>query len=62
MIRYFMGQCSLALLAELSILTLDSLGTDSFVQALRRLIAHRGNVRHIRSENDSNFAGSVKSI
>ena len=34
-----------------------SMTTDSFIQALRRLIARRGNVRQIRSENGPNLAG-----
>ena len=43
-----------------------SLDTDSFIQALRRLFACRGNVRQIRSDNGSNFswirAGIVENI
>ena len=35
-----------------------SLDTDSFIQALRRLIACRGNVRQICSDNGSNFVGA----
>ena len=57
-----MGQCSLALLVELSILRLHSLDTDSFIQALRRLIARRGNVRQIRSDNGSNFVGTEQKL
>ena len=33
------------------------LDTDSFIKTMRRLIAHRGNVRQIRSNNGSNFVG-----
>ena len=32
-----------------------SLDTDSFIQALRRIIARRGNIRTIYSDNGSNF-------
>ena len=32
--------------------------TDSFIQALRRLISRRGNIRIIRSDNGSNFIGA----
>ena len=35
-----------------------SLTTDSFILALRRLIARRGNVRYIRSDNGTNFIGA----
>ena len=35
-----------------------SLDTDSFTQALRRLIACRGNVRQICSDNGSNCVGA----
>ena len=35
-----------------------SLDTDSFIQALRRLTARRGNVRQIHSDNGSNFVGT----
>ena len=34
------------------------LTTDSFIQALRRLISRRGNIRIIRSDNGSNFIGA----
>lgn len=36
----------------------NSLETDSFIQALRRFIARRGNVRTIRSDNGTNFVGA----
>ena len=39
-----------------------SLDTDSFIQALRRLIARRGNVRQIRSDNGSNFVGAEQEL
>ena len=35
-----------------------SLDTDSFILALRRMIARRGNVRTIYSDNGSNFIGA----
>ena len=36
----------------------SNLTTDSFIQALRRLINRRGNVRMIRSDNGTNFVGA----
>ena len=39
-----------------------SADTDPFIQALRRLIAHRGNVRQIRSDNGSNFVGAEQEL
>ena len=36
----------------------NSMETDSFILALRRFIARRGNVRSITSENDTNFVGA----
>ena len=36
----------------------NSLTTDSFIQALRRLISRRGNVRMIRSDNGTHFIGA----
>ena len=39
-----------------------SLDTDSFIQALRRLIARRGNMRQIRSGNDSSFVGAEQRL
>ena len=35
--------------------TVNTLETDSFIQALRRFIAHRGNVKTIRCDNGTNF-------
>ena len=32
--------------------------TDSFIMALKRMIARRGNVRTIRSDNGGNFIGA----
>ena len=34
-----------------------SLDTDSFIQPFRRMIARRGNIRNISSDNGSNFIG-----
>ena len=39
-----------------------SLETNSFIQALGRLIAQRGNMRQIRSENSSNFVGAEQKL
>ena len=36
--------------------------TNLFTQALRRLIARRGNVRQICSENPSNFVGAQQEL
>ena len=38
----------------------QNMETDSFIQALRRFIARRGNIRLIRCDNGTNFVG-VKS-
>ena len=35
-----------------------SLDTDSFIQALRQMIARRENIRTIYSDNGSNFIGA----
>ena len=32
--------------------------TDSFIMALRRMIARRGNIRSMRSDNGTNFVGT----
>ena len=39
-----------------------SLDTNSFILALRRLIARRGNVQTIFSDNGSNFTGSKNEL
>ena len=39
-----------------------SLDTNSFIQALGRLIAHRGNMRQMHSENGSNFVGAEQEL
>ena len=36
--------------------------TDTFIQALRRLIARRGNVRQIRSDNGPNLVGAEQEL
>ena len=39
-----------------------SMDTDSFILALRRFIARRGNIRSIRCDNGSNFIGAEKEL
>ena len=46
--------CSRAIYIE----TTNSMTTDSFIQALMRLISRRGNIGIIRSDNGSNFIGA----
>ena len=36
--------------------------TDWFIQALRRFITHRGNIRLIRSDNGTNFVGAKSEL
>ena len=33
----------------------QNIETESFIQTLRRFIAHRGNIKLIRCDNDTNF-------
>ena len=40
----------------------NTLETDSFIQALRRFIARRGNIRMIRSDNGTNFIGARREL
>ena len=40
----------------------SSLNTDSFILALRRLVAWRGNIRSIYSDNGSNFIGAEQEL
>ena len=40
----------------------NAMDTDSFIQALRRLIARRGTVRSIRSDNGSNFVRASNAL
>ncbi|XP_043241053.1 uncharacterized protein LOC122391322 [Amphibalanus amphitrite] len=40
----------------------DSLDISSFISALRRFQARRGQVRHIRSDNGTNFIGSDREL
>ena len=46
--------CSSAVHVEIT----NSIATDSFIQALKRLISRRGNIRIILSNNGSNFIGA----
>ena len=39
-----------------------SLDTSSFIQALRRFLARRGNVKEIRTDNGSNFIGAKREL
>ena len=39
-----------------------SLETGSFIQALRRFVTRRGNIRVLRSDNGSNFVGAQKEL
>ena len=39
-----------------------TMDTDSFMMALRRMIARRGNIRVIRSNNGSNFVGTENEL
>ena len=39
-----------------------SMDTDSFILALRRFIARRGNIRSIRWDNGSNFVGAENKL
>ena len=39
-----------------------NLDTDSFILALRRLVAGRGNVRSVYSDNGSNFIGAEREL
>ncbi|XP_071787378.1 uncharacterized protein, partial [Asterias amurensis] len=40
----------------------DSLDTDSCIDAIRRFIARRGNVKEMRSDNDTNLVGAEKEL
>ena len=40
----------------------DSLSTDSFINALRRFVARRGQVRIIRSDRGTNFVGTEREL
>lgn len=40
----------------------DSLTTDSCINALRRFIARKGQVKEIRSDNGTNFVGAERHL
>jgi len=42
--------------------TANSLDTSSFINALRRFIARRGNITELRSDNGSNFIGAEREL
>lgn len=42
--------------------TANSLTTDSFLNAMRRFLARRGNIKLIRSDNGTNFTGARKEL
>ena len=52
-----MMQCLLVLQAGQYKEIFPRMTTDSFIQALTRLTARRGNVRQIHSNNEPNFVG-----
>ena len=38
--------------------SINSLSTNGFIKALQRFVSRKGNVRFIRTDNDTNFAGA----
>ena len=40
----------------------DSLETDAFLNAMRRFISRRGNIKLIRSDNGTNFRGAEREL
>ncbi len=41
---------------------IESLDTSSFINALRRFLAVRGPVKHIRSDSGTNIVGACKDL
>ena len=50
--------CSRAINIEVA----QSLETDSFVLSLRRFIGRRGNIHMMRSDNGTNYVGTIKEL
>ena len=50
--------CSRAINIEVA----QSLETDSFVFSLRRFIGRRGNIHMMRSDNGTNYVGTIKEL
>ena len=50
--------CSRAIHLEVS----NTLSTDSFINAYRRFIGRRGQVRQLRSDQGTNFVGAMKEL
>ncbi|CAN2391782.1 zinc finger [Pristimantis euphronides] len=49
-------------ISAIHIEVIESLDTSSFINALRRFIAIRGPIKHIRSDRGANFVGTAKEL